>query len=289
MPENAGTNLADIVTENVEARAADGVMVPLSIAYKRGLKRDGSGLTLLEGYGASAVIFGPWLGLLNRSWLEHGGIYALAHVRGGGEKGNEWRRAGQISTKPNSWKDFIAYAEYLVQHKYASPAHLAAWGGSAGGITVGRAIEERPDLFAAAFEAAPVSDSLRLELTPFGVSHTQEFGSVKTEEGFRALYTMSPYHHVESQKPYPAVLISTGINDPRVDLWGPAKLAARLQAATSSSKPILVRVDYDAGHLIGTANQFFQLVADGISFLFWQLGSPDFQPAKSAMQTSASR
>lgn len=154
---------------------------------------------------------------------------------------------------------------------------------------MGRAIEERPDLFAAAFKAAPVSDSLRLELIPFGMSHTEEFGSVKTEEGFRALYAMSPYHHVESQKPYPAVLISTGINDSRVDPWGPAKLAARLQAATSSSKPILVRVDYDAGHIIGTANQFFQLVADGISFLFWQLGSPDFQPAKSAMQTSASR
>lgn len=289
MPENADANLVDIITEDVEARAEDGTMIPLSIAYKRGLKRDGSGLTLLEGYGASAVIFGPWLGLLNRSWLEHGGIYALAHVRGGGEKGNEWRRAGQISTKPNSWNDFIACAEYLVQHKYTSPVHLAAWGGSAGGITVGRAIEERPDLFAAAFEAAPVSDSLRLELTPFGVSHTEEFGSVKTEEGFRALYAMSPYHHVEDRKRYPAVLISTGINDPRVDPWGPAKLAARLQVASSSNKPVLLRVDYDAGHLIGTANQFFQLVADGISFLFWQLGSPDFQPTRSTMQTSASR
>ncbi|MGH7669824.1 MAG: prolyl oligopeptidase family serine peptidase, partial [Gemmatimonadaceae bacterium] len=179
------------------------------------------------------------------------------------------------------WKDFIACAEYLIAKGYTSPAHLAGESGSAGGILIGRAIEERPDLFAAAVADVPAADMLRQETTANGVPNIGEFGSTATEDGFRGLYAMSPYANVTDGVNYPAVLVTTGINDPRVDPWEPAKFAARLQAATASGKPVLLHVDYHAGHGVTSTNeQRLEAVADTWSFILWQTGDPEFQPRK---------
>ena len=165
------------------------------------------------------------------------------------------------------------------EHKYTSSAKLAIDGGSAGGITVGRSITERPDLFAVAIDEVPMSDALRVEFTPNGPPNIPEFGSVRTLFGFEDLYAMSPYHHVRDGTRYPAVMLTTGFNDPRVISWEPGKLAARLQAATASGKPILLRVDYEAGHGFGsTESQSQELQADRVSFALWQMGIPGFQP-----------
>jgi len=268
-----------ITSVEVKARSADGTMVPLSIVYRRDLKRDGSAPTILEGYGAYGVTMDPGFSPTLLAWLERGGVFAVAHVRGGGEYGEDWHRAGQKLTKPNTIADFIACAEYLVQQRYTAPARLAGQGGSAGGITVGGALTQRPDLFAAIIDNVGVSDSLRIELSPNGPPNIPEFGSVTTEDGFKGLYAMSAYHHVKDGTHYPAVLLTTGIHDPRVDSWQMAKMTARLQAASASDKPILLRVDYDAGHGIGsTKSQGIAEMADEWSFLLWQFGNPEFQP-----------
>ncbi|HVU27164.1 MAG TPA: prolyl oligopeptidase family serine peptidase [Verrucomicrobiae bacterium] len=273
----------DLESVEVKARSHDGVMVPLSIIYKRGVKLDGSNPALLAGYGAYGISRDPGFSPALLAWYEKGGVYAVAHVRGGGEYGEDWYKAGYKRTKPNTWKDFIACAEYLIQNKYTSPAKLGGTGGSAGGILIGRAITERPDLFGAAIIQVGCLDMLRIETTPNGVPNIPEFGSVKTEGGFKALYEMSAYHHVADGTKYPAVLLTTGINDPRVEPWQSAKMTARLQAATASGKPILLRVDYEAGHGIGsTKKQGEEQFADMLTFLLWQFGAPDFQliPAK---------
>jgi len=263
----------------VKARSYDGEMIPLSIVYRRGIKLDGSNPTLLWGYGAYGISQDPVYGPVLLAWYEKGGVFALAHVRGGGEYGEDWYKGGYKQTKPNTWKDFIACAEYLVEHKYTSPDRLAGTGGSAGGILIGRAITERPDLFGAAIIQVGCLDMLRIETTPNGVPNIPEFGSVKTAEGFKELYEMSAYAHVQDGTNYPAVMLTTGINDPRVEPWQSAKMAARLQAATTSGKPVLLRVDYEAGHGIGsTKKQNEVLRADVWSFLLWQFGLPGFQP-----------
>ena len=272
-------NPTDIVSEEVKAPSYDGTMIPLSIVHRRDLKLDGSNPTLLEGYGAYGITLDPYFDPKILAWLERGGVYAVAHVRGGGEYGEGWHLAGKLLTKHNTWRDFIAAGQYLVDHKYTSPAHLAGEGGSAGGITIGRAITERPDLFGAALDDVGISDALRVETSPNGPPNTPEFGSTQTAEGYQALYEMSSYHHVKPGTPYPAVMVVTGINDPRVTPWEPAKMTAALQAATSSGKPVLLRVDYEAGHGMGsTKTQRERLLADQWSFLLWQFGAPGFQP-----------
>jgi len=268
--------------ESVEAKVKsyDGTMIPLSIVHKRGTKLDGSNPTLLYGYGSYGITQEPLLSPRFLAWFERGGIYAIAHVRGGGEYGEDWYKAGYKSTKPNTWKDFIACAEYLIQNKYTSPERLAGMGGSAGGILIGRAITERPDLFGVAIPEVGCLDMVREETTPNGVPNIPEFGSVRTEEGFKSLYEMSSYHHVVDGTKYPAVMLIHGINDPRVSPWQSAKMAARLQAATASGKPVLLRIDYEAGHGFGTTKkQFQEEMADIWTFLFWQFGIPGFQPA----------
>ena len=256
----------------VAARSHDGTMVPLSIVYRRGIKRDGSNPTLLIGYGAYGFPMRPAFDARSLAWLERGGILAFAHVRGGGEFGRGWHTAGQKSTKPNTWKDFIACAEYLVAEKYTSPQHLAGQGRSAGGILIGNAIVERPELFAAAVMHVGVMNPLRFETTPNGPPNIPEFGSVTTEEGFKALLAMDAYTRVRDQTRYPAVLLTHGINDPRVEPWQSAKMAARLQAATISGRPVWLRVDYDAGHSIGASKrQRIEEQADTFAFLFDQL------------------
>lgn len=254
----------------------DGVKVPLSIIHRADLKLDGSNPALIGGYGAYGAVSGVRFNPISLAWLQRGGVLAIAHVRGGGEFGREWHLAGQKATKPNTWKDFIACAQYLVDRKYTSPARLAGEGGSAGGILIGRAITERPDLFAAAIINVGCADSIRFETTTNGVPNIAEFGSTATPEGFAALLAMSPYHNVKDGVKYPAVLLTHGINDPRVEPWESAKMAARLQAATASGKPVLLRIDYQSGHGIGsTKDQYHQQQADEWAFLLWQFGGKD--------------
>jgi prolyl oligopeptidase len=266
----------------VKARSGDGTLVPLSITYPKNMKFDGSNPTLLDGYGAYGISEPPFFRSTRLAWYERGGVYAVCHVRGGGEFGEEWHLAGKGNTKPNTWHDFIACAQYLIDHKYTSPARLAGTGGSAGGILIGRTITERPNLLGAAIDVVGASDMLRIETTANGVPNIPEFGSIKTEDSFKALYAMSTYHHVQDRTAYPAVLLETGINDPRVDPWQMAKLTARLQAATASGKPVLLRVEYAGGHggIGGTKKQAQETLADEWSFLLWQFGVPEFQPPK---------
>lgn len=182
-------------------------------------------------------------------------------------------------TKLNTVFDFIACAQYLVDQHYTSPAYLAGKGDSAGGITIGGAIDWRPDLFAAAIDSHGETDTLRMEFTPNGPPNISEFGSVTTKDGFHGLYAMSAYTHVRDGVDYPAVLLETGINDPRVEPWVVTKMAARLQAASASGKPILLSVSYDSGHGIGdTRAQEDAELADELSFILWRTGAKDFQP-----------
>ena len=269
----------DLETKEAKVKSHDGVMVPLSIVHKKGLKLDGRNPTLLRGYGAYGISSDPQFDVRSLAFLERGGILAIAHVRGGGEYGEEWHMAGFKKTKPNTWKDFNACAEYLIQSKYTSPQYLAGTGASAGGILIGRAMTERPDLFAVAIPAVGCLDMLRAETTSNGVPNIPEFGTVKDPEEFKALFEMSTLHHIKDKEKYPAVLLTHGINDPRVEPWHSGKVAARLQATTSSGKPILLRLNYETGHGIGnTKRQAQEEFADEVSFIFWQTGVKEFQP-----------
>ncbi len=269
--------------KEVFATGDDGTQVPLSLIYRRGLVLDGSHPTLLVGYGSYGISLEPYFSATRLAWLERGGVVAIAHVRGGGEYGEGWHAAGQKQTKLNTVFDFIACAQYLVDQHYTTPARLAGNGGSAGGITVGGALTRRPDLFGVILDEVGMSDTLRFETEPNGPPNVPEFGSVKTEAGFHGLYAMGAYVHVRDGVRYPAVMFSTGANDPRVAPWQMAKMAARVQAATASGRPVLLRVDYDAGHGIGSsASQYEQMLADLWSFALWQMGDPAFQPAAAA-------
>lgn len=280
MPQGIYDDVPGYTSKEVKVKSHDGVLVPLSILHGEGLAMNGSNPTLLVGYGSYGISIGVVYRANRLAWLEKGGVLAYAHVRGGGEYGQAWHEAGKMLNKPNTWKDFIACAQYLIEEGYTSPDHIAGQGGSAGGITIGRSITEQPDLFAAAVINVGMLDAIRAETTTNGVPNIMEFGSVVIEEGFRGLYEMSAYHHVEDGTDYPAVMLTHGINDPRVDPWMSGKMTARLQAATTSGEPVLLRIDYDAGHGHGsTRDQYLQQLADTWSFLFWKLGQSNFQGA----------
>lgn len=274
----SSVDFSTIVSEEVKAKSADGTMVPLSIIHQRGMAIDGSHPTWLMGYGAYGITYDPAFHPTWLAFLERGGVFAVAHVRGGGEYGEDWHNGGRKLTKQHTIDDFLACAQYLIENKYTSTAKLAGEGTSAGGVTIGGAITQRPDLFAAALIRVGDSDSLRSELMASGPANIPEFGTVKEPDGFKGLYAMDAYQHVKADTPYPAVLLTTGVNDPRVAPWQAAKMAARLQASTTSGKPVLLRVDYDAGHGLGsTKSQRDDEFADEIAFLFWQFGVPQFQ------------
>ncbi len=262
--------------------ARDGAKVPVTLIYKKGTVLNADNPTLLRAYGAYGITQSASFNPATLAWLERGGILGTCHVRGGGEFGEEWHKAGQKLRKPNTWRDLIDCAEYIIQRKFTRKEKLAIQGGSAGGITVGRALTERPDLFAAVVPAVGLLDPLRMEGTPNGPPNVPEFGSARIEDGFRGLYEMSSLHHVKDGVDYPAVLLMHGVNDPRVEVWNSTKMAARLQAATAKqpfASPLLLRLDYDAGHGIGTSRaQRNAELADIYSFLLWQFGEPGFQP-----------
>jgi len=271
MPKGKYDDLPGFTSKEVKVKSHDGVMVPLSIIHKSDINMDSSNPTLVLGYGGYGFSIPVFYNPLNIAWFERGGILAIAHVRGGGEYGKEWHLAGQKLKKPNTWKDFIACSEYLIDEGYTSKEYIAGQGGSAGGIMIGRAITERPDLFKAAVINVGSLDAIRFETTTNGVPNIPEFGTVKNEDGFKGLLAMSSYHQVKNGVKYPAVLLTHGINDPRVEPWESAKMTARLQVASVSENPILFRVDYSAGHGIGsTREQYIQELADTFAFLLWQ-------------------
>jgi prolyl oligopeptidase len=266
-------------TKEVFALSNDGTRIPLSIIFKKGIKLDGTHPTILYGYGSYGDSLEPYFDPTALAWIERGGVLAFAQVRGGGEYGEEWHRAGQKLQKRNSILDFIACGQYLIDQGFTSPKYLAAEGVSAGGIVAGGALTSRPDLFSVILDEVGLSDALRFETEPNGPPNVSEFGSIKTEEGFHGLYAMSAYHHIRDGVAYPAVMFSTGANDPRVAPWHMTKMAARLRAATTSGRPVLLRVDYDAGHGIGsTTSQYENERADLWSFALWQMGEKGFQP-----------
>jgi len=237
------------------------------------LTLDGNNPTLLYGYGGFDISLTPAFSVSDLVWMERGGVYAMANLRGGGEYGEEWHQAGNLTHKQNVFDDFIACAEYLIEHKYTSPAHLAIMGGSNGGLLMGAALTERPELFRAVVSEVGIYDMLRVELDPNGAFNVTEFGTVKDPAQFKALDGYSPYHHVKDGTAYPAVLFTTGENDHRVNPMQSRKMTARLQAANSGAHPILLRTSANAGHGMGTAlDEEIEESADLFSFLFDQLG-----------------
>jgi prolyl oligopeptidase len=273
--------LQDVVIEEIEIISHDGVKVPLSIVYKKGLKKNSKNRVLLNGYGAYKWSNSPYLYPYLLHWIKEGGVYATAHIRGGGEKGDNWHKGGYKTTKANTWKDFIACAEYLVDQKYTTNKKMAAWGASAGGINIGRAITERPDLFAAAIIRVGILNTLRMEFAPNGKNNIKEFGTVKDSVEFKALLEMDSYHSIKENTNYPAVYLTTGLNDARVPAWQPAKFAARLQRNSTSNKPILLSIDFNGGHgFESSQNKRNEELANIMSFALWQTGHPDYQPKK---------
>ena len=267
------------VAEEVRAPSWDGTMIPLSIIHRRDVRLDGRNPIWLTGYGAYGVPLTPSFAGNFLTFLEDGGVYAVAHVRGGGEFGEDWHMAGFQKTKPNTYKDLIACAEFLQQKGYGSPATTAIEGRSAGGITVGMATTARPGLFRVVFNGVGDNNTLRAEHGTDGEANALEYGSTATRAGFEALHAVDATQHVRVGTPYPAVLLTTGYNDPRVAPFQPGKMTAHLQAATSSGRPVLLRVDFDAGHGMGsTRRQRERELAEQLSFLYWQIGRPAYQP-----------
>jgi prolyl oligopeptidase len=278
---------ANLTVEEVMVKSHDGVEVPLSLIYNKNLKRDGSNPVFLLGYGAYGISINPFFSPARLLWTEQGGVMAVAHVRGGGELGEQWHKSGQKTTKMNTWKDLIASAQYLVDNKYTSPKKIVINGGSAGGILIGRAMTERPDLFAAAIPEVGCLNPLRAEESPNGPVNVPEFGTVKDSLEFLALVEMDSYLHVKDGEKYPATLITAGINDPRVIAWQPGKFAARLDAANKSGKPVLFLTDFEAGHGIGnTKTKQFESLSDIMAFGFWQTGHPNFTLSEPVLKDS---
>jgi prolyl oligopeptidase len=270
---------AEVIAKEVMVTSHDGVKVPVSIIMRKDAVLNGQNPTILYGYGAYGTTEEPSRSNNVMTWVERGGIYAFAHVRGGGALGSQWHEAGQKTTKFNTWKDGIAAAEWLIANGYTKASKLGIYGGSAGGIFVGRAMTERPDLFAAAVPSVPVLDMVRSEQRANGVANVPEYGTVKVEAEFHALLRNSSYHAIQNGNRYPATMLMHGVNDSRVDVWQSLKYASRLADAQKGQQAVLLRLDYEAGHGAGSgADQANQRTADLQAFMLWQMGVPEFQP-----------
>ncbi len=274
LAQTSPVKFADTEVVREFATSKDGTKIPLNIVRRKGTKLDGSHPVLLNGYGGYGVNQTPsFLGARTRLWLDAGGIFVVANLRGGGEFGEEWHSQGALTNKQNVFDDFIASAQYLIDQRYTAPEHLAILGGSNGGLLMGAVLTQRPELFRAVVSQVGIYDMLRVELDPNGAFNTTEFGSVKDPAQFKALMAYSPYHHVKEGVAYPAIFMATGETDGRVNPMHSRKMIAQLQAATGSGKPVLLSINSHAGHGIGSAlgirvNQ----QADLYGFLFDQLG-----------------
>jgi oligopeptidase B len=249
-PVRGGYNREDYITDRLWATSADGVRVPLSLVYRRDLALNGTNPTMLYGYGAYELPSDPMFDAARLSLLDRGFIYAIAHVRGGGEMGREWYEDGKFLTKTNTFDDFIACAVELIDQGYTSARHLAIRGRSAGGLLIGAVLNARPDLFACAVAQVPFVDALTTmldESIPLTVNEYEEWGDPNDPEFYDYMKSYSPYDNVR-RVAYPAVLVTAGLNDPRVPYWEPAKWVAKLRSTTLSSRPILLKTDLESGH-----------------------------------------
>ena len=272
MFETSPAGFSDTEVIRQLAVSKDGTRVPMNILRRKGTKLDGGNPTLLTAYGGYGISLSPNFSARRRLWLDRGGVWVIANLRGGAEFGENWHEQGRLQKKQNVFDDFVACAEYLIKMKYTSPEKLVIEGGSNGGLLMGAALAQRPDLFRAVVSHVGIYDMLRVEKFPNGAFNVTEFGTVKERDQFQALYTYSPYHHVKDGVDYPAVLFMTGDNDGRVDPMNSRKMTGRLQAATRSGRPILLRTSSGSGHGIGTAlNERIEQDADVFAFLFDQM------------------
>jgi prolyl oligopeptidase len=259
----------------------DGARIPVTLVYDKATRLTGENPTLLTGLGAYGAPLSSTFDPARLAWLERGGVYAVAHVRGGGEYGERWAQAGRGAAKANSILDFIAVADFLVRYGFTNPRRLAIVARGAGGILVGNAEVRRPELFAAVIAQAPLADLLRFEQSPSGPAQVPELGSAATREGAERLFAVSAYHQVREGTPYPATLLMAGMNDARVEPWQAAKMAARIAAASTSGKPVLLRVDAESGHGPGTTrSKRAEELTDIYGFALSQLGDPEFASAR---------
>ncbi|MBI5239606.1 MAG: prolyl oligopeptidase family serine peptidase [Elusimicrobia bacterium] len=259
--------------EQVFYPSKDGTRIPMFIVHKKGIKLDGSNPTYLYGYGGFNVSLNPHYSGANAAWLERGGILAVANLRGGGEYGQEWHDAGRLGNKQNVFDDFIAAAEYLIREKYTSTPKLAIGGGSNGGLLVGAALTQRPDLFGAAVPEVGVLDMLRFHRFTVGAGWKSDYGSSETREGFENLIKYSPLHNVKPDTKYPATMVMTGDHDDRVVPAHSHKFTAALQAAQAGAAPIITRIERNAGHGAGKPLAMMaQEIADVWAFLLRALG-----------------
>jgi prolyl oligopeptidase len=264
---------ANFETRQVFYRSKDGTQVPMFITYKKGLKLNGSNPVLLYGYGGFDISITPSFSVASLVWMEMGGVYAVANLRGGGEYGEEWHQAGMKSHKQNVFDDFISAAEWLIANKYTSSHHLAIAGGSNGGLLVGACETQRPDLFGACLPAVGVMDMLRFNKFTIGWAWTSDYGSPENADEFKALYAYSPLHHIRSGTRYPATFITTADHDDRVVPAHSFKFAATLQAAQAGPAPILIRIETRAGHGAGKpTSKLIEEAADKWAFLVKELG-----------------
>jgi prolyl oligopeptidase len=263
----------DVEAVRVSATSKDGTSIPMTIIRKKGTRLEGNNPTLLYGYGGYNISLTPRFDFTRRVWLDQGGVLAIANLRGGGEFGEEWHRAGNLTNKQNVFDDFAACAEWLVRSNYTKPSKLALQGGSNGGLLMGAMLTQRPDLMHAVVSHVGIYDMLRVELDPNGAFNVTEFGTVRDAAQFKALHGYSPYHRVKDRTKYPAVLMLTGENDGRVNPAHSRKMIARLQRATASREPVLLRTSSSSGHGMGTAlDERIEQLADVYAFLLERLG-----------------
>lgn len=273
--------LENLTAKEVMVKSHDGVMVPVSIIHNKNIDMNGENPAVIYSYGSYGNSTNPFFSPITLTYTMYGGILVVPHVRGGGELGDAWHKAGQKLNKPNTWKDGIATAEYLIDKGYTNANKLSIFGGSAGGIFVGRAVTERPDLFTAGAPMVGAMNMVRMEETPNGPVNTPEFGTVTDPEEFKGLLEMDAYHHLQPGTDYPAMLITAGMNDPRVIAWQPAKFAAKMQYDNEGESPILFYTNFEGGHggrttLTQRLNDFSNM----FSFFYWQSGHADFNLIK---------
>lgn len=268
----------DFVPDNYEVKqvfypSKDGTRIPMFIVHKKGIRLDGKNPTLLYGYGGFNISMTPGFSVSRVVWLEMGGVFAVANLRGGGEYGEKWHMAGTKANKQNVFDDFISAAEWLIANKYTSSEKLAIQGGSNGGLLVGAVLNQRPDLFGAALPAVGVMDMLRFHKFTIGWAWTSDYGSSENPEEFKSLYAYSPIHNIRNGTKYPAVMVTTADHDDRVVPAHSFKYAATLQAAQAGDAPVLIRIETDAGHGAGKpTSKIIEELADTYAFLVRNLG-----------------
>jgi prolyl oligopeptidase len=274
LTQTRGFDYSDSMVRRDFATASDGTRIPVTIISRRDVKQDGTAPLLVWGYGGYGTIQRPVNHTpATRIWLDAGGVYAIANLRGGGEYGPEWHKAGYLTRKQTVFDDFTTVVRHLVDAKWGAPDRVALRGGSNGGLLMGAMIVQHPELARAVLSDAGVYDTLRKENFPNGAFNVTEFGTVKDPEQFQALYAYSPYHHVEKGREYPAVFLTADANDNRVDPMQSRKMAAALQWATNGTKPILLRTTAGHGHGLGiSVDAGIAAKAATYAFLFRELG-----------------